>query len=92
MIQVKDIDKIAVLKRLAEIESSGHSGTWFSNVDNSISTVMPEGAQEKVALAVMKNLISKGLVSGCGCGCRGDFTITDKGRDLIAASPQQEAE
>ena len=30
---------------------------------------------EKVALAKARRLISRGLIAGCGCGCRGDFEI-----------------
>jgi hypothetical protein len=44
----------------------------------SVRTVMPE-VPDKLAHAKMVQLISKGLVSGCSCGCRGDFEITDKG-------------
>lgn len=91
MMQIKDVDKIAVLRRIAEIEAAGRSGTWFPGFDNSVGTAMPEGTPEKVQLAVMKDLMRKGLVSGCGCGCRGDFALTDKGRALLESAPQQEA-
>jgi len=30
---------------------------------------------EKVVLAKAKRLIRRGLIDGCGCGCRGDFQI-----------------
>jgi len=33
----------------------------------------------KTLIAKMKNLIRRGLVDGCDCGCRGDFEITRKG-------------
>lgn len=39
----------------------------------------PENTPEKLRLAKMSQLLSKGLVDGCDCGCRGDWTITDKG-------------
>ncbi|MGY7979275.1 hypothetical protein L1R13_16680 [Klebsiella pneumoniae] len=84
--QVKDVNKIAVLKRIAEIEASGHAGTCFIGYDNSIGLAMPEGATEKFQLAVMKNLISKGLVDGCCCGCRGDFVLTEKGVEMVSAT------
>lgn len=32
------------------------------------------GIPEKVVLAKAKRLVQRGLISGCGCGCRGDFT------------------
>lgn len=82
--QVKDINKVPVLERLLEIESMGRQGTWFQGFDNSVGTAMPEGTPPKLQLAVMKALIKNGLVDGCGCGCRGDFELTQKGRDLIS--------
>lgn len=84
--QVKDIDKIAVLTRIAEIEAAGLQGTLFSGFYNSVNTSMPEGTPEKIQYAVMRNLISKGLVDGCCCGCRGDFVLTAKGVDLVSAT------
>lgn len=84
--QIKDIDKIAVLTRIAEIEASGRSGTLFPGFDNSVNTSMPEGTPEKLQYAVMRNLIWKGLVDGCCCGCRGDFVLTAKGVDLVSAT------
>lgn len=31
------------------------------------------GAPEKVVLAKAKKLIRRGVLEGCGCGCRGDW-------------------
>lgn len=81
--QVKDIDKILVLTRIAEIQKTGRSGTCFTGFPNSIGVSIPGGAAEKLQLAVMKNLIRKGLVEGCCCGCRGDFTLTEKGWEIV---------
>ena len=33
----------------------------------------------KLVLAKLRSLIRRGLITGCACGCRGDFEITDKG-------------
>lgn len=33
--------------------------------------------------AKMEKLIDKGLLTGCNCGCRGDYEVTPKGRALI---------
>ena len=43
------------------------------------------GAPEAVVLAKMRKLVKRGLVDGCGCGCRGDFTITERGQEFLAA-------
>lgn len=86
--QAKDIPDVEVLKYL-----SLRQGSWtclwyghFKESDPSVSDVyysMPEGTPQKVALAKMKALYKRGLVGGCGCGCRGDFEITDKGLELL---------
>lgn len=36
----------------------------------------------KVVQAKLRRLHSRGLVSGCPCGCRGDWEVTSKGREL----------
>jgi hypothetical protein len=40
------------------------------------------GVPPKLLLAKAKRLDRRGLISGCACGCRGDFEITAKGREL----------
>lgn len=50
----------------------------------------PEGVPPKVAHAKMKNLVRRGLVDGCLCGCRGDFQITAKGRGYLRDVEDQE--
>ena len=65
-------------------------GTWFWADDykpsNSVANAMPAGTPEKLVLAKMRRLINRGLVDGCGCGCRGDFELTAKGRQYLAAT------
>lgn len=38
---------------------------------------------EKVVLAKARALIRRGLLNGCGCGCRGDFEVTYDGETLV---------
>lgn len=49
---------------------------------------MPSDIPDKLALAKMRMLIRKGLVDGCGCGCRGDFELTGKGYAALEADDQ----
>ena len=35
--------------------------------------------------AKMKNLVKRGLVYGCTCGCRGDFELSPNGRLELAS-------
>ena len=50
-----------------------------------VQDVMPSGTPVKLQLAKMKQLVKRGLVDGCTCGCRGDFEITDKGKEYLNA-------
>jgi len=77
-LQCKDIDEKVVLKFLNKRPSLSH--TWFKGYNNSISPAFPEGCPDKLVLAKMLKLISKGYCEGCCCGCRGDFYITKKGK------------
>lgn len=88
--QCKDIPDAPILRFLTgPFDGWPASGwaTWFWTDDyrppNSVLHAMPDGVPEKLGLAKMKQLIRRGLVNGCGCGCRGDFEITDKGRAFL---------
>ena len=88
--QCKDIPTLPILAFLAEhggIGSNWYEVQWDNGLPNvrSVRHAMPAGAPEKLVLAKMRQLISKGLVDGCDCGCRGDFELTDKGKLLLAA-------
>ena len=40
------------------------------------SELIPElGAPEKVVRAKARKLIRRGIIDGCACGCRGDFSV-----------------
>jgi hypothetical protein len=41
------------------------------------------GVPWKVVLAKFRRVKKRGLVDGCDCGCRGDFELTSKGRELL---------
>lgn len=69
---------------LAFVEEHGRC-TWFGDqFPNSVTRVTP-GAPAKLVLAKMRQMIKKGLLDGCACGCRGDFTLTEKGRAMLHA-------
>ena len=57
---------------------------WFDGFENSIGQCMPEDVPDKLKIVKMSNLIDKGLVDGCGCGCRGDYEITEKGIEFFS--------
>lgn len=63
------------------------NATWYCGEytpENSVAHAMPEGTPEKLVLAKMRQMIRRGVVDGCPCGCRGDFEITAKGRKELS--------
>lgn len=80
--QCKDIPDLPILTFLRSL--NGRWANWFGDeFDNSVTHAMPKWISDKLVLAKMKSLISRGLVSGCSCGCRGDFELTPKARELL---------
>jgi len=41
------------------------------------------GVPSKVVLAKFRRVQGRGLVDGCDCGCRGDWHLTEKGRQVL---------
>lgn len=64
-----------------------HEGRWCTwgkgYTMPTIQDAMPEETPLEYQLVKMKELIERGLVDGCFCGCRGDFTITTKGMETL---------
>ncbi|MNR71367.1 hypothetical protein D3C71_19820 [compost metagenome] len=94
--QCKDIPTLDVLQFLefcstAAFKECGQWGSSLMNKDgqpfeNSVQQAMPAGVPRKLVQAKMGSLIRRGLVDGCVCGCRGDFELTSRGRETVAAS------
>lgn len=83
-----DIPDTPILQFLADHCGPTKWGTWFDPKTGSMPSVrdaMPPGLPDKLVLAKMKKLVARGLVNGCGCGCRGDFYLSDKGAAALAA-------
>lgn len=78
MMQTKDIPDAPVLVFL--LKQNGEWTNWFGDkFENSVTHAMP-GVPPKLVLSKMRSMIKRGLVDGCGCGCRGDFVLTTKGQ------------
>ncbi len=52
---------------------------WKEITGRSVRHAFPPDVPGKLVLAKMRQLIHRGVVDGCPCGCHGDFTITSKG-------------
>ncbi len=91
----KDIPDQPLLEFLGKLErreilTEGYAMSWgcvWNGVPHSVQHAMPKEiwGREKLVRAKMRSLIDRGLVSGCACGCRGDFELTSKGREQLRA-------
>ena len=80
--QCKDIPTRPILEFL--LQHKGHWCNWYFGDERDVRQVMPEHIpHEKLIIAKMRSLMRRGLVEGCGCGCRGDFEITAKGEQYL---------
>lgn len=66
------------------INGTPNDGTrWVMRWD--LSEVFP-AVPAKLMVAKCARLVGRGLLTGCTCGCRGDFELTDAGRKVAAES------
>lgn len=71
--QAKDIPEQPIIDFIA-----AQHPTWcthWQGYDNSVP--FPPETPVKVMLAKLRAMTRKGLISGCGCGCRGDWRLPD---------------
>lgn len=71
--QAKDVPEAPILNRLV---AEARSWTMLCELQG-VSELAD--IPEKVLRAKMRSLLKRGLVTGCACGCRGDYNITDAG-------------
>ncbi len=81
--QCKDIPDRPILELLNQSPGQWHGWTKHNAAMPSVLPAFPAGCPEKLLLAKMGMLIRRGVVDGCACGCRGDFVITEKGREEL---------
>lgn len=79
--QAKNIDDDEFLALIATIQR--RKGMWANTWD--IEAERPDWPR-KVYLAKAEKLIKRGRLSGCTCGCRGDFEAIALADDEITAS------
>lgn len=78
-IQCKNIADAPLLDFVAHKQAE--KGYWVNTWD--FLGTPYEALPDKLFRAKMGMLIRRGLVDGCNCGCRGDYEMTDKGRDYL---------
>lgn len=64
---IPDEEFLGVVRRINESENR-----WANTWD--IEEAFP-GVPPKLLLSKARNLIKRGLMKGCPCGCRGDFDV-----------------
>jgi hypothetical protein len=82
-IQCKDVSTRELLSFIQD-----HPATTFYDlpVENSIWNVVPSSIVPRCVLsAKLYRLVKNGYITGCACGCRGDFTITPNGIHRLRA-------
>lgn len=65
--QAKDIRPDDVLIAIRQVRTGIGASRW------KVGTFL--GVPEKVMLAKLRHMTLSGILRGCYCGCRGDFTI-----------------
>jgi hypothetical protein len=79
--QCKDIPDKPILEFLLQHKPKWCN--WYFGDERDVHKAMPENIPNKLVINKMRQLIRRGIVTGCGCGCRGDFEITPKGEELL---------
>jgi hypothetical protein len=76
-LQCKDIPDGPILEFLAKqsLPCGWHDLNPRSDFMPTVRDAFPPDIPGRLLLAKMRMLIRRGLVDGCTCGCRGDFTI-----------------
>ena len=85
-LQCKDILATPVLRGLeTHYNPYGYSGWMFLGMGepDDLMPYFPPETPYKLARAKLVQLRRMGLVDGCGCGCRGDWTITPMGIEFL---------
>jgi len=78
--QCKDIADRPLLRFVAAKEAE--KGMWVNAWDFDPPYSDLPG---RLFRAKMGKLIDKGYLTGCNCGCRGDYELTAKGREYLSA-------
>ncbi len=76
-----DIDTDDLLSSMAGISLAAGGMGWVQAWD--IGPLVPLEVPWKVVEAKLSKLVRRGLLDGCTCGCRGDFTLTSRGIERV---------
>jgi hypothetical protein len=82
LVQAKHVPDAVMLRAVYDecVERDMWAMAWF--VDERLPAIPPKVCQAKRA-----RLIDRRLMTGCVCGCRGDFELTAAGYELLGVDP-----
>lgn len=94
MMQAKDIPDALVIAIVRDLgwykrATCRFRDLWWSywwDVQLTLEHYLP-GVPAKVLEAKLRRLIARGLLTGCPCGCRGDYAPTAWGENVAEATP-----
>lgn len=79
MTQCKDIPTEPILRFIYEVNKGRAWGMSFDVGQKAF----PANTPDKLYWAKMRTLFKNGYLTGCDCGCRGDYVVTMKGCELL---------
>lgn len=77
VVQAKHIDDVFALRDLERISREKRGWVCIWDLTEAWQAIPPG-----VIRAKMSRLIDRGLITGCCCGCRGDWELTTAGREF----------
>ena len=77
--QCKDIPDAPLLSFISHKQAE--KGYWVNRWD--FDETPYADLPDNLFRAKMGKLIARGLITGCACKCRGDWELTDKGREYL---------
>lgn len=86
-LQCKHIPDAPILQFLASGEREWK--THLDGGDKDWCIPFDPSFPNRLRIAKMTQLMRRGLVDGCNCGCRGDWQLTDKGREWVKQYQKQ---
>lgn len=76
-VQAKNIPDGTALAMVRELAAQAQSSASLDDLAGVL------GYPWKVVAAKCRALVKRGLLDGCACGCRGDFTVTPAGAEML---------
>lgn len=82
-VQAKNLPDELLIRIIQQFSDETGVGTFLGVIQFELEPVPP-----KVVLAKLKSMVKRGILTGCTCGCRGDFTVK-KLPDCPCFSPEK---